>query len=52
MKLFGLIAGSVFFGLVIAASLKSPDPEFAKHQHFKKLEEAGRDRYRSYGGGI
>ena len=52
MKLFGLVAGTVVFGILVAVSLKPSDPEFRKHQHFKRLEEAGRDRYESYGGGM
>ena len=52
MKLFGLIAGSVILGLIVTASLRPPDPERAMYRHFKKLEKAGRDRYKSYGGGL
>tara|TARA_R100000306_G_scaffold50623_1_gene47678 strand:- start:521 stop:676 length:156 start_codon:yes stop_codon:yes gene_type:complete len=51
MKLFGLIAGSVVLGLLVAASL-TPTEAQTKYRHFKKLEQAGIDRYESYGSGM
>ena len=51
MKLFGLIAGSLVLGLLVAATVK-PERERAMHRHFRKLERAGLDRYESYGGGM
>jgi len=40
MKLFGLIAGSVLLGIVIAASIK-PDEGEMKDRRFKKLRRTG-----------
>ena len=51
MKLFGVIAGSLVLGLLVAASVK-PERERAMHRHFRKFERAGLDRYEAYGGGM
>jgi len=51
MKLFGLIAGSILLGLVVAVSLQ-PNEEQMMLRHFKKLEQAGIARGKSYGGGM
>ena len=51
MKLFGLIAGSILLGIVVAASLQ-PNEEQMMLRHFKRLEQAGIDRIQSYGGGM
>jgi len=40
MKLFGLIAGSVLLGIVIAASIQ-PNEGQMKHRRFKKLRRTG-----------
>jgi hypothetical protein len=49
MKLLKIIAGSIFFGLVVTASLV-PSKEQMQCRRFQKLERA--HRYASYGGGI
>jgi len=40
MKLFGLIAGSVLLGIVIAASIK-PDEGRVEDRRFKRLRRTG-----------
>ena len=49
MRLWGLVAGSDFFSIIVAASL-APNEEQTRYRDFKKLERA--HRYGSYGGGV
>ena len=68
MKLFGLLAGSVALGLIVAARLMPKVTEDGvvgfgawveermKYRHFGRLEQAGLARFESYrrsrGGGV
>jgi len=47
--LVGIIASSVFLAVVMNASLRSDERE--KYKHFRRLEQAGSDRFHSYGQG-
>tara|TARA_R100000306_G_scaffold54849_1_gene52457 strand:+ start:299 stop:508 length:210 start_codon:yes stop_codon:yes gene_type:complete len=60
MKLFGLIAGSVALGIIVAASFlpqvtedgvvgfRAWAEERMKYRHFGRLEQAGLARFESY----